>query len=95
MLSKVHKQENPGKTVIDSVNCRTSSVSQCVEHHLQPHVKELKFCVKDSNYFIILARSLKNTLVTMDVCSLYTNIPLMECIKTIETKLKRKDEPIR
>ena len=67
MFPKLHKPENPGRPVISSVNYHTTSISQYVNHHLQPHVKELKSYVKDSTDFIkkkkiiiiMYARSLK------------------------------------
>ena len=52
MFPKLHKPENLGRPVISSVNYHTTSISQYVNHHLQPHVKELKSYVKDSTDFI-------------------------------------------
>ena len=39
MFPKIHKPKNRGRPVISSVNCHTTSISQYVDHHLQPHVK--------------------------------------------------------
>ena len=38
MQRKIHKQGNPGRPVISSVNCHTTKISQYVDHHLQPHI---------------------------------------------------------
>ena len=38
---KVHKDGNPGRTVISSVNCHISKISEYVDYHLQPIVKEI------------------------------------------------------
>ena len=35
---ELHKQDNPGRLVINSVNCHTSNISKHVEYHLQPIV---------------------------------------------------------
>ena len=101
MLPRIHKPENPGRPVASSVSCYTTSISQNVDHHLQPHVKESKFYVKDSTDFIKKINNLgkipKNSiLVTMDVHSLYTNIPHNEAIKAVETtsKCKNKSENV-
>ena len=39
MYPNMNKAENPGRPVINSVNCHTTSISQYVDHHQQPHVK--------------------------------------------------------
>ena len=36
MQPKIHKERNPGRPVISSVNCHKSKISQYVDHHLQP-----------------------------------------------------------
>ena len=83
----------------ECINCHPTSISQYVDHHLQPHIKELKSNVKDSTDFIKqndLHKIPKDRiLVAMDVRSLYTNIPLKEGIKAGETILKRKTKPRR
>ena len=35
---KIHKENNPGRPAINSVNCLNSKTSQFVDHHLQPLV---------------------------------------------------------
>ena len=52
MLPKKHKPENPGRPLINPVNYHTPSLSQYLDHHLQPHIKELKAFFKDSTDFI-------------------------------------------
>ena len=92
---KIHKEGNPGKAVVSSVNCYTTKISQYFDHHLQPHVQEL---VKDSTDFIKEVSTIDKVpqesflvTMTMDVCSLYTNIPSNEENKSVETTLKRKN----
>ena len=38
---KIHKESNPGRPVINSVNYHTSEISRFVDHHLQPLVREI------------------------------------------------------
>ena len=80
MLSKVHKERNPGRPVVSSIDYHTTKISKYINNQLQPHVKELKLYVKDSTDFIRKTNNMEkipdsSILVTMNVRSLYTNIP--------------------
>ena len=93
MQLKIHKEGNPHRPVISSVNYHTTKIFEYVEHHLQTHVQELGSFVKDSTDFIkkVLTTDKvpqESFFDTMDVRSLYTNIPNNEGIKAVETKLK-------
>ena len=37
---KIHKDNNPERPFINSINCLTYEISRFVDHHLQPSVKE-------------------------------------------------------
>ena len=52
VLPKIHKTNNPGRSVISSINCHTSRISEFVDYYLQPEVKKLKSYVKDTTDFI-------------------------------------------
>ena len=41
MQTKIHKKDKPGRPVVSSVNCHTSSISKYVDYHLQPIVKDI------------------------------------------------------
>ena len=43
---KLHKEGVPGRPVISSVNCYTSKISEYVDYHLQPIVREIPSYVK-------------------------------------------------
>ena len=97
---KIHKKGNPGRSVISSVISHTTKISQCVDHHLQPHVQELGSFVKDSTDFIKKVSTIfkvpqESFLVNIDVCSLYTSTPNNKGITAVETTLKRKNLPTR
>ena len=49
---KIQKPENPGHSVVSSVNCHTPNISKYIEHHLQAVVKQIPSYVKDTNGFI-------------------------------------------
>ena len=79
MQPKIHKEDNPGRPVISSVNCHTAKISQYVDHHLQSHVQELDSYVEDSTNLIKKVSTIDkvpqgNFFVTVDVRSL-ANIP--------------------
>ena len=83
LLLKIHKHNNPGRPVISSVNCHTSRISEFVDYYLQPEVKKLKSYVKDTTTCFKKIEAIDHLsddsyLVSLDVCSLYTNIPHKE-----------------
>ena len=95
LLPKVHKVNNPGRPVISSVSCHTSEISRFIDHHLQENVKQLKSYVKDTNDFINKIENLPpvpkgSYLISMDVRSLYTNIPHKEGINAIKQSLGKR-----
>ena len=49
---KIHKPNNPGRPVINSIECRTSAISRIVDHDLQPVVKRIPSYIKDTKHFI-------------------------------------------
>ena len=49
---KIHKPNNPGRPVINSIECHTSEISRFVDHHLQPLVKQIPSYINDTNHFI-------------------------------------------
>ena len=97
LLPKVHKPNNPGRPVVSSINCHTSKISEFVDYHLQPFVQSLKSYIKDTTDFLNKLKlhttnlPKKAILVTMDVKSLYTNIPNREGIKSVVDRIKDSD----
>ena len=86
---KLHKEGNPGRPVVSSINCHTAKISKYADHHFQPIAKQIPSYVKDNNNFIIKINAVKSVpknsyLVTIDVRSLYTNIPNVEGISAVK-----------
>ena len=52
LLPKIHKEDNPGRPVILSVNCHTSKISSFIDYHAQDSAQSLKSYVKDTTDFI-------------------------------------------
>ena len=90
---KIHKENNPGRPAINSINCHTSEISRFVDHHLQPLVREIPSYIKDTNNFVNKINNFpvppNLLLVTMDVKSLYTSIPNKEGITSAQKKYDR------
>ena len=94
-LPKIHKTLNnpPGRPIVSGIGGPTEKLSKLMDHWLQNFVSELPSHIKDSTHMlqIISQWNIKygpfpsNTrLVTIDVVSLYTNIPHQE----VETTLR-------
>ena len=98
LLPKIHKEGNPGRPVVSSVNSPTSKVSKFVDHHLQPSAKGLKSYVKDTTDFITKIKDLgtvppNSFPVSMDITSLYTNIPNDEGLEALRQSLDSSQNP--
>ena len=102
VLPKIHKEYDatlpisyPGRPTVSACNSRTENISGFIDEILQPHVKSLDSYVKDTADFL---RNLQNVpyvpkeafLVTLDVTSLYSNIPHNDGIKACEHFLNSK-----
>ena len=75
---KIHKENNPARPVINSINCHTSESSRFVDHHFQRLIKKISSYIKDTNNFVNKINNFKvpenSVLVTMDVKALYIQI---------------------
>ena len=91
ILPKIHKnkQNPPGRPIVSASSHPTEHISQFLDSHLNPLVPKLPSYVKDTTYFLKKLDDLKelppgSLLVTLDVSSLYTNIPHNEESKLVE-----------
>lgn len=86
-LTKIHKPVLTGRPIISGCDGPTERISSFLDHILQPIAKVQKSYLKDTTQFInfIEKRKVPNNaiLVSMDVTSLYTNIPQEEGINTV------------
>ena len=96
MLPKIHKRRDnpPGRPIVSGNSCPTERISQLVDFFLQPTVKALPSYVRDTTDFLSKLNNLGNLpndcfLVTMDVASLYTNIPNDQGIAAAKETLNR------
>ena len=98
-LPKIHKPGNPGRPIVSSIGCHTENISKYVDYYLQPINKGLPSYVQDSTDFLNKLDELPEELpdntimVTMDVRSLYTNVPNNEGIDAVKHYLRRRNKP--
>ena len=86
-LTKIHKPTPVGRPIISGCDGLTERLSAFVNKLLQPIAKEQESYLKDSMDFINFIERTRvpynAILVSMDVTSLYTNIPQEEGIETV------------
>ena len=86
-LTKIHKPTPVGRPIISGCECPTERISSFLDCLLQPIAKSQKSYLEDTTDFINFiekTRVVENAiLVSMDVISLYTNIPQEEGITII------------
>jgi len=83
MLPKIHKKLTPppGRPIVSSIGSPKERISALVDENLQPFVQNLPSYIKDTRDFLTklsvinLPSHIETILVTVDVESLYTNIP--------------------
>ena len=86
-LTKIHKPTPVGRPIISGCDGPTERLSSFVDRLLQPIAQKQKSYLKDTTDFINLIETTKvpknAILVSMDVTSLYTNIPQQEGVETV------------
>ena len=97
LLPKVHKPDVPGRPIISGCEGPTVRLSEYVDVYLKPLVQYIPSYIKDSTDFLKrifkLNKALPNDfiLITIDVKSLYTNIPNHEGIDASTKHLNNHD----
>lgn len=98
LLPKIHKEGMPGRPIVSAIGHPTEKISEYIDLHLRPHVENLPSYLKDTTDYINKTPSAdlpNNTLlVTMDVTSLYTNIPHDEGIEACKEVWDTRSVPI-
>lgn len=95
-LPKTHKNSEtpPGRPIISGINSLTSRLGAYIDCFLQPIVITLPSHLKDTGDFLRVVQELQYSpdlwVVTADVCSLYTVIPLQEGLKACQYFLREQ-----
>lgn len=100
ILPKIHKPQNKwtipyqipaGRPIVSGCNSESASIEHFIDYFLQPIAAQSPSFIRDSSHFkaIISNTNINNTdlLVTFDVESLYTSIPISEGIDLIKQSL--------
>ena len=87
-LPKIHKPNNPGRPVVISIDSHTSKISKYVDFYLQSLARQLPSYIQDTSHFLRKLNIRRDCnpdsiLVTLDLKSLYTNIPNEEGIAAV------------
>ena len=86
-LTKIHKPTPVGRPIISGCDGHTERISAFVDHLIQPIAQKQASYLKDTTDFLNFIEKTKlpksTILVSMDVTSLYTNIPQEEGITTV------------
>ena len=101
-LSKIHKTPVAYRPIVSGCSGPTEAISQFVDYLLKPIALTQNSYIRDSNDFISLIETTRMKhdaiLVTIDVTSLYTNIPHKEgihvCIEKLRDYIRTTDNEV-
>ena len=75
----------PLRPIVSSVNSPTYNLAKYLVTLLQPHIEKTKSYIRDSTHFIQKISKLKtesnDILISFDVLSVFTKVPLAETLK--------------
>ena len=93
LLPKIHKKNNPGRPIINSIGSLTETMSALVDEILRKYSVLAKSYIKDTSHFLQVITKLKispgDILATVDVTALYTNIPHQDGINKVVSFLRK------
>ena len=99
-LPKIHKSTDkwtvpgvipPGRPIVSGCNSESANVEHFIDYHLQPIATSIPSFIRDSLHFKSLLSDLdirdSHILFSLDVQSLYTNIPIQQGIASVKQAL--------
>ncbi|KAJ8029907.1 Proline-rich transmembrane protein 1 [Holothuria leucospilota] len=92
--AKALKVSPPGRPIVSGIGTMTEFISGYVDNLLQPLLPRIPSFIKDTTHFLQTLQDIENLtentlLVTMDVSSLYSNIPHVEGVQACEDFLRK------
>ena len=95
LLPKIHKKNNPGRPIVSACDSPTEKMSMYLDSFLQPLAQKVDSYIKDTTHFLSNLSQLgqldtNSLLVTIDVVSLYTNIPHRDGILATKAALETR-----
>ena len=95
-LIKVHKINNPARPVGSMIGTPEYNLAKFLDSVIKPSIPD-KYMLSSTNHFIEKLKQVKvqshQILVSFDVVSLFTNVPLEETTQIITNYLFGKDNP--
>ena len=95
-LINVHKIYNPARPVVSMIGTPEYKLARFLDSVIKPSIPD-KYMLSSTNYFIEKLKQVKvqslQILVSFDVVSLFTNVPLEETTQIIANYLFDKDNP--
>ncbi|XP_045452128.1 uncharacterized protein LOC123661186 [Melitaea cinxia] len=97
-LPKIHKADAPLRPIVSQIDSPTYRLAKHVAHVLSPLRGQTRAHTRDSYHFVNEIKHLhlsnNETMVSFDVQSLFTCLPVEDCISIVSRKLKENDMPI-
>ena len=88
----IHKPNNPGRPIVNSIGSVTEKISAFIDEHPRKFKPRIPSYVKDTTHFINITKNIQldpeEQFVTIDVSSLYTNIPHTKGIAAINKMIE-------
>ncbi|KAK7864163.1 hypothetical protein R5R35_004079 [Gryllus longicercus] len=96
-LPKIHKPDVPLRPIVSAINSPSQHLARFLTNKLKPLTNNLPSTVLNSKHFIEHIRSIRTNpgdiLVSFDVTSLFTMVPVCDAIKIVEDNLKKHQLP--
>ena len=96
-MAKVHKPDIPLRPVVSMINTPEYKLAKFLDGLIKPHIPD-RFLLHSTEHFIDSLKdvpySKKDNMVSFDVISLFTNVPLPETIEIIVNYLYEKNKNI-
>lgn len=86
------------RPIVSQIDSPTYELAKHVASVLQPLVGHTSSYVKDSRHFVDILQNVRvevnEVMVSFDVESLFTNVPLVDCMEVIKVKIQQNNIPI-
>ena len=97
VMAKVHKPDVPQRPVVSMINTPEYKLAKFLDGLIKPHIPD-RFLLHSIEHFTDSLKDIpysrKDNVVSFDVISLFTNIPLPETVEIISNYLYEKNQNI-